>query len=158
MTEKPNRQFQGRSVASLSAEELQTLASRAFSEAARRAAADGFAVPGYVEGKVVSGLEDEKYLQGLQKRATKAEPSGEERVGSGRKQSRRTNARGTYADLDRVRDESALKRLGIRGLRKATVKYRNKDNPLQTWTGRGRQPRWLAAALKKGASLKDFAT
>jgi DNA-binding protein H-NS len=40
---------------------------------------------------------------------------------------------------------------------KVAVKYRNKDNPSETWTGRGRQPKWLAAALKKGAKLQDFA-
>ncbi len=40
---------------------------------------------------------------------------------------------------------------------KVAVKFRNKDNPLETWTGRGRQPKWLAAALKKGAKIADFA-
>ena len=40
---------------------------------------------------------------------------------------------------------------------KVAVKYRNRDNPSETWTGRGRQPRWLTAALKKGAKVADFA-
>lgn len=40
---------------------------------------------------------------------------------------------------------------------KVAVKYRNRDNPAETWTGRGRQPKWLAAAIKKGAKLADFA-
>lgn len=40
---------------------------------------------------------------------------------------------------------------------KVAVKYRNPDNPDDTWTGRGRQPKWLVAALKKGAKLNDFA-
>lgn len=40
---------------------------------------------------------------------------------------------------------------------KVAVKYRNRDNPAETWTGRGRQPKWLVAALKKGARLQDFA-
>ena len=39
---------------------------------------------------------------------------------------------------------------------KVAVKYRNKDNPAETWTGRGRQPKWLAARLSKGAKLSDF--
>ena len=39
---------------------------------------------------------------------------------------------------------------------KVAVKYRNKDNPAETWTGRGRQPKWLAAKLSKGAKLNDF--
>jgi len=40
---------------------------------------------------------------------------------------------------------------------KVAVKYRNKENPAETWTGRGRQPKWLAARLSKGAKLNDFA-
>ncbi|HRK17999.1 MAG TPA: H-NS histone family protein [Hyphomicrobiaceae bacterium] len=46
-----------------------------------------------------------------------------------------------------------------RGGRKGTKvapKYRNPDNKLETWTGRGRQPRWVAARLAKGAKLADF--
>jgi DNA-binding protein H-NS len=40
---------------------------------------------------------------------------------------------------------------------KVAVKFRNPDNPTDTWTGRGTQPKWLVAALKKGAKLEDFA-
>jgi DNA-binding protein H-NS len=49
--------------------------------------------------------------------------------------------------------------LGGRGAKgsKVAVKYRNKDNPAETWTGRGRQPRWLVALLKRGKKLEDFA-
>ena len=36
-------------------------------------------------------------------------------------------------------------------------KYRDPANPQNTWTGRGRPPRWLAAALKgKGVKKEDF--
>jgi DNA-binding protein H-NS len=35
-------------------------------------------------------------------------------------------------------------------------KYRNPDNGSETWSGRGRQPRWLVAKLKKGAKREDF--
>lgn len=36
-------------------------------------------------------------------------------------------------------------------------KYRNPSDPSQTWSGRGRQPLWLAAALKKrGSSIEQF--
>lgn len=38
------------------------------------------------------------------------------------------------------------------------IKYRNPDNPAETWTGRGRQPRWLVAKLaKRGVTREDFA-
>jgi len=40
--------------------------------------------------------------------------------------------------------------------KKASVKYRNPQNPAETWAGRGRQPLWLTAKLKKGAKLEDF--
>ncbi|MCA1458894.1 H-NS histone family protein [Bradyrhizobium sp. BRP22] len=35
-------------------------------------------------------------------------------------------------------------------------KYQNPDQPSQTWTGRGKQPRWLAAQLKLGKHIDDF--
>lgn len=39
---------------------------------------------------------------------------------------------------------------------KAVPKYRNPNNPDQTWTGRGRKPNWLTGALKSGADLTDL--
>jgi DNA-binding protein H-NS len=47
---------------------------------------------------------------------------------------------------------------GIRGGPRGAVapKYRNPDNPADTWAGRGLKPRWLAAALKTGKKLEDF--
>jgi DNA-binding protein H-NS len=36
-------------------------------------------------------------------------------------------------------------------------KYRNPENPAETWAGRGLKPRWLAAAIKSGKKLEDFA-
>lgn len=40
---------------------------------------------------------------------------------------------------------------------KVAPKYRNPDNPAETWTGRGKQPRWLAAHTGSGRSLDEFA-
>jgi DNA-binding protein H-NS len=40
--------------------------------------------------------------------------------------------------------------------RKVAPKYRNPDNKNETWTGRGRQPRWVAAKLKAGKKLEDM--
>ena len=36
------------------------------------------------------------------------------------------------------------------------IKFRNPANPEQTWTGRGKRPRWLQQALDQGAKLQDF--
>ena len=41
--------------------------------------------------------------------------------------------------------------------RSVAPKYRNPENPSETWAGRGLKPRWLAAAIKSGKSLDDFA-
>jgi DNA-binding protein H-NS len=35
-------------------------------------------------------------------------------------------------------------------------KYQNPDRPGETWSGRGKQPRWLAAHLKAGKTIDDF--
>ncbi|MEN4903967.1 H-NS histone family protein [Luteimonas sp. TWI1437] len=39
---------------------------------------------------------------------------------------------------------------------KAAVKYRDPDNRRNTWSGRGRMPRWLAEKTKRGQSAADF--
>jgi len=44
-----------------------------------------------------------------------------------------------------------------RSRKPAVAKYANPADPSQTWTGRGRQPRWMAAALAAGKSLDDLA-
>ena len=36
-------------------------------------------------------------------------------------------------------------------------KYRNPNEPSETWSGRGKQPRWLTAALKTGHTIDEFA-
>ena len=35
-------------------------------------------------------------------------------------------------------------------------KYRNPDQPSETWSGRGKQPRWLVAQLRSGRRIEDF--
>ena len=35
-------------------------------------------------------------------------------------------------------------------------KYRNPDQPSETWSGRGKQPRWLVAQLRLGKRIEDF--
>ena len=39
---------------------------------------------------------------------------------------------------------------------KVAPKYKNPANGSETWTGRGRQPRWVADALTDGKSLDDI--
>ena len=40
---------------------------------------------------------------------------------------------------------------------KGAPKYANPADPEQTWTGRGRKPNWVVAALESGKSLEDLA-
>lgn len=41
--------------------------------------------------------------------------------------------------------------------KKNPPKYRNPKNPVQTWSGRGRQPVWIKEALQDGHSLDEYA-
>lgn len=41
--------------------------------------------------------------------------------------------------------------------RPSTVTYRNPANASETWTGRGRKPRWFEAAVKGGKKPEDMA-
>lgn len=47
---------------------------------------------------------------------------------------------------------------GGRGGKGRTVaaKYVNPDDPSETWTGRGRKPRWLNAKIQEGAKIEKF--
>ena len=35
-------------------------------------------------------------------------------------------------------------------------KYRNPERPSETWTGRGKKPRWVTAQLSSGKQIDDF--
>ena len=39
---------------------------------------------------------------------------------------------------------------------KVEPKYQNPDDQTQTWSGRGRQPRWVAEGIANGKQLSDF--
>ena len=49
----------------------------------------------------------------------------------------------------------ALLGKGRKGKGSVAPKYRDPKNPDNTWTGRGRMPRWMVAATKGGKSSKD---
>jgi DNA-binding protein H-NS len=52
------------------------------------------------------------------------------------------------------RGKSGSGRGGARGA--VAPKYRNPENPSETWAGRGLKPRWLTAAIKGGKKPDDF--
>ena len=44
----------------------------------------------------------------------------------------------------------------IKPRKSAEAKYANPDEPDQTWSGRGRKPRWVVSALENGKSLDEL--
>lgn len=92
-----------------------------------------------------------KELKGIQKKATKAIESFEDR----KKQEALNALEAKAAELG-----FSLKNLvGKKGAKatKSLPKYAHPENPAVTWTGRGRQPQWIKDGLKVGKSLEDFA-
>jgi DNA-binding protein H-NS len=58
-----------------------------------------------------------------------------------------------------TRRQLAAKRLKLRygpGVTSEGPKYRNPNNSAETWSGRGKRPRWLEIALARGASLDSL--
>lgn len=65
----------------------------------------------------------------------------------------------TIEDLYGVRpvaEAAGKKRTPRRKASKVAAKYRDPDNKRNTWSGRGRMPRWLAQKTKYGRSVADF--
>jgi DNA-binding protein H-NS len=62
------------------------------------------------------------------------------------------------AKLNRFQGGKTLRKNGSGfGLRAPVPpKYRNPQNPEETWAGRGLRPKWLTAAIKGGKSADDF--
>jgi len=66
------------------------------------------------------------------------------------------------ADLEsQVRTELKRRRELARSYRELSEKggpvYRNPSNSAETWSGRGRQPKWVRDALARGKRLEDLA-
>jgi DNA-binding protein H-NS len=74
-------------------------------------------------------------------------------------QSRRQELETELSKLDGYAGGARRGRLVGRGGPRGAVapKYRNPENPAETWAGRGLKPRWLTAAMKGGKRLEDFA-
>ena len=70
-------------------------------------------------------------------RAAEPSKSEAENRGGSRKNSRSTSSAAKKADASKP-------------------KYRNPDDPSQTWSGRGRRPRWVVQSLEAGRTLDDL--
>ena len=57
--------------------------------------------------------------------------------------------------LNPKRKRRTSKRNGI-ARKDLAIKYRHSEDETLTWTGAGRQPKWLRDAIAEGARLEDF--
>jgi len=86
-----------------------------------------------------------------------------------RKQAQQEKLAGARAEIERIAREAGvsvdeLLVQASKAPRKASAvrkpvaaKYRNPADASQTWSGRGKRPRWLADALAAGKALESFA-
>ncbi len=62
--------------------------------------------------------------------------------------------------LDELMDSGGKKRVTKRGSglagRKVPPKYQDPDSPSLKWSGRGRNPKWVDAALARGMTMEDL--
>ncbi len=93
-----------------------------------------------------------KELKDLQAQVTKAITSFEDR--------RKKDALAELEDKARALGFSLAELTGASVTRKrapAVAKYANPANASDTWSGRGRRPRWFVEALNSGKSAEDMA-
>ena len=91
-------------------------------------------------------------LKDLQNRVSRAISSFEDR--------KKKEALAELEEKAREMGFSLAELTGAATLRKRTpavAKYANPANPSDTWSGRGRQPRWFAAALAAGKTPESLA-
>lgn len=93
-----------------------------------------------------------KELKDLQSQVAKAISGYEDR--------RKKEALAELEEKARALGFSLAELTGVSPTRKRTpavAKYANPSDPTDTWSGRGRKPRWFEAALKSGNSAEDLA-
>jgi DNA-binding protein H-NS len=58
----------------------------------------------------------------------------------------------------RLTSEDGVKgtKTGRRSYPKVHPKYRNPQQPFETWSGRGKQPRWVTNLLRSGKAIGDL--
>ena len=80
-----------------------------------------------------------------------------ERTMAEKQSSERAALRQKMTDMAKEAGLSLDEVLGKRrkGKGSVAVKYRDPKNPGNTWTGRGRMPRWMTAATKGGKAKKE---
>jgi len=62
----------------------------------------------------------------------------------------------TLSDLTDGKAPVSKRKATAKPRAKVAPKYRNPKNKAETWTGRGRQPLWVAAFIKSGGKLEQL--
>ena len=58
--------------------------------------------------------------------------------------------------LARLNGRAEQRQKARRPYPKVPPKYRNPERPSETWSGRGKQPRWVGAHLRSGMKVDDL--
>lgn len=90
-------------------------------------------------------------LRKLRKDVEKAIETFQERKKAEAREKVQEIAREFGFSLAELAEQSAVK-----SRKSAAPKYANPSDPAQTWTGRGRKPLWVVAALAAGKTLDDL--
>ena len=69
---------------------------------------------------------------------------------------RREELQSQLSELLAIGESGNGTRRGPSKKRILAAKYRNPKNVIEVWSGRGRMPLWLGAALKGGKTREDF--
>jgi DNA-binding protein H-NS len=79
------------------------------------------------------------------------------RLKAEKRESERATVRAKVTELAREHGFDIKELIGGGRGRRGSVaaKYRDPQNPANTWTGRGRMPRWMVAAMKGGKTKKE---
>lgn len=112
-----------------------------------------------IDLKSMSSADLKKHLAAVEKALSAAI---KKEVGAARKAAEKAVAEFGLT-LDDIAEAKAKPRIGRPAKakktgpkRKVAPKYKNPENPEQTWSGRGRRPDWVNKALAAGASLDDM--
>jgi len=93
---------------------------------------------------------------GAKKKKTRRKKKTTRKKATRKKATRKKAARKTTAKKKTGRKKATRKKAAKKTTRKVPPKYRNPENPTETWAGRGRRPKWVEAALASGKSLDDL--
>jgi len=101
----------------------------------------------------------------LEELLTKVQTAFDERVQSRMAEFRRIASRAGYeVSLNKIaqmvghggRQRGNTQSAGRSQRQPVLPKYRNPDNPAESWSGRGHRPRWLEAQLSAGKTIEDL--